>query len=480
MDPDSNPQYLWDYIMPPKRTHNTSSVDQVQATIARPLFELPGGDLYAAVGYAYRKEKLTAPSANGFQQDPYQRYLSLNPVAASGSRDVNSVFFEIDAPIADMLNVNIAGRYDDYSSGQDNFSPKFGVQFQPIDQVTLRGTYSEGFRIASFNEAFGEPTTGYVTTAIDASTPEGAAFLAAHGNNAYASGTYSYGLTATGNPSLDPEESKSYTVGVVFEPSRNISVTVDWWRIKVEKLISGADYGDVLDQYYQNNGVVDVEGISVIPAAIDPDYPNALPLIGFIQYSYQNVDSEIAEGIDVGVNLTHEFGSVLWNTHLELSYLSELSKTIGGVKQNYEGTLSPCDVTSCSGAPDWRATWVNSVEWEDFTFALTANYTGDYSNASIDYGGDTKDCEASIFGSVYAYDDGSPYRCNHKKYLDWDFSASYRFSEKLQVYLNVINVFDKTPSFDPAPAYFIYGFNPSWELNGWRGRYFRMGVRMDF
>jgi iron complex outermembrane receptor protein len=205
-----------------------------------------------------------------------------------------------------------------------------------------------------------------------------------------------------------------------------------------------------------------------------------LPLLGFIQYSYQNADSEIAEGIDLGVNIAHDFGSVIWGSHLELSYLSELSKTQGGVKNNYEGTLSPCDVTSCSGAPDWRATWVNSIQWQDLTLALTANYTGDYSNVSVDYGGDKNDCEASLYASVYAYDDGTPYRCTHKEYLDFDFTASYSFSEKVSIWANVINVFDKTPSFDPAPAYFLYGFNPAWELNGWRGRFFRVGVSLEF
>ena len=70
--------------------------------------------------------------------------------------------------------------------------------------------------------------------------------------------------------------------------------------------------------------------------------------------------------------------------------------------------------------------------------------------------------------------------CNHDAWIDWDFSATYRYNDKIQVYANVVNVFDQEPQFDPAPAYFLYGFNPAWELDGWRGRYFRVGLKYDF
>lgn len=480
IDPRQNSQALWDYVMPSVMTHNTSTVDQLQATISRPLFDMSGGEVIGALGIAYREESLNAPSANGPKDDPYDRYLGVNSVSANGSRDVKSVFFEIDAPVAETFNVNLSGRFDDYSTGQSNFSPKIGFQFQPSDMIKLRGTYSEGFRIPSFNEAFGAPTTGYVSTQIDDTTPEGAAFVAAHGGNAYATGTYSYGLTAIGNEDLDPEESKAYTAGIVFEPVDGLSLTLDYWHIKVDGLISGADYSDVLPQYYQNNGNVNIAGITVLPASPDPEYPNALPLIGFIQYPYQNVDSEVASGFDLGANFSHEFGNVLWSSNLELAQLNELTKTIGGEKQEYAGTLSPCDVTSCSGAPDLRATWINSLIWQDLTLALTANYTGSYDNASIDYGGVKGDCEASAWASTYNYDDDTPYKCTHDAYLDFDFTATYDFGEGIQLFANVLNVFDTEPDFDPTSTYYLYGFNPAWELNGWRGRYFRLGLKVDF
>src|SRR3546814_10623187 len=97
----------------------------------------------------------------------FYRYFSIHSVGTAGSRNVNSAVLEVSAPIVEQFEVNVSGRYDDYSTGQSNFSPKVGFKFTPIPQVALRGTFSKGFRIPSFNESFGLPTTGYVTRTVD-------------------------------------------------------------------------------------------------------------------------------------------------------------------------------------------------------------------------------------------------------------------------------------------------------------------------
>ena len=70
-----------------------------------------------------------------------------------------------------MLELIASGRYDEYSTGQSNFSPKFGFKFTPVEQLAVRGTWSKGFRIPSFNESFGLPTTGYVNRTVDCAQP---------------------------------------------------------------------------------------------------------------------------------------------------------------------------------------------------------------------------------------------------------------------------------------------------------------------
>jgi len=481
---EANGEDVWDYISPLNSTTSTSKLWQVQGTLAKELFELPGGPLQAAVGGVYRQESIDAPSGNpGTLGNQYDRYYSINAVGTAGSRNVWSGFFEVNAPIVESFELNFSGRYDDYSTGQSNFSPKVGAKFTPIPEIAIRGTYSQGFRIPSFNESFGLPTTGYVTRTVNCG--DFAAFCNAHGNNAYATGQYSLGLTQVGNPNLDPEESEAFTAGVIIEPMRNVSFTVDFWHITVENLITGVTSTAAAEAaYYANNGVVNIPGITVLPGQPDPAFPNALPLIGFIQSSYTNQDEQTVSGLDFGVNASFEVTpDITFRTVADASWLMKYQlKTDAGDVLNYEGTLSPCNITSCSGSPEWRASWQNSVDIGETTLSLTAYYTDGYDTASIDFGGIEGDCafNAANHVSTTTYEDGTPVNCTQPAQWNVDFNARHTINDRYTIYLDVLNVFDIDAKFDPSAAYGLFGFNPAWGGPNIMGRYFRLGAKVDF
>lgn len=483
VQPWLNSQEVRDYVAPRSVKSSTSDLWQVQGILGKDLFELPGGALQAAVGVAYRHESINDPSANPENlAHPYDRYYGINAVGAVGSRNVRSAFYEVSAPVVDSLELTATGRYDDYSSGQKNFSPKFGVTFKPVPQVLLRGTWSKGFRIPSFNEAFGLPTTGYTTLSIDCT--EFAAFCAAHNNNNYATGQYSLGRTSVGNPALDPEKSTSYTLGAVFEPIRNFSVTVDYFNIKVKDVIGNisAEDQEAALAAYLNNGTTDaVDGITVVPGVADSQFPNARPLPGFVQFSFQNADEERVSGLDFGMDFRHDFGDVQFRSNLDASYLIkyEVVRKSGAVER-YDGSLSPCDYTSCSGSPKWRGTWSNTLTVGKLATTLTAYYTDGYDLASVDYGGVKGDCEESIGASVVTYPDGTPIKCKVGAQWNFDLAMNLKVNDKMSLYANVLNVFDIKPKYDPSAAYSIFQYNPAWGQANAIGRYFRIGAKVDF
>ena len=483
-NPAATPQDVWDYIQPQSSEVSTSKLWQLQGSLAKDLMDLAGGPLQAAIGASYREESINAPSANGANLSaPAQRYFSINAVGTAGARNVKSGFFEVSAPVLTNLEFSGSGRYDRYSTGQSNFSPKLGFKFKPVDMLAVRGTWSKGFRIPSFNEAFGLPTTGYVTRLVNCTTY--AAFCAAHGNNAYATGTYSLGLTQTGNPSLDPEKSTSYTAGIVLEPMQDLSFTLDYWHIKVKGLITGVtDTSAVEAAYYANGGVVNIPGFNVVPGTPDTAFPNALPVLGFVETSYTNQDQEVVSGIDLGANWALSLGGgwKMRNT-LDVSYLSKYNlKTDAGDLLKYAGTLSPCNITSCSGAPKWRASLQSSFEYGDTTASITTYYTGVYDTASVDFGGVPGDCQgnADIASSTIAYVDGSPVQCGSKPTWNADLTIRHKLNDKVTIYADVLNFLDLKAPFDPAAAYGLFNFNPAWAGPNILGRYFRVGAKANF
>lgn len=484
-DPLATPQEVWDYISPTNEVYSPSRLWMVTGNVARDITELAGGPLQAAVGVAYREESIEAPSGNPANDSaPYERYYSVNAVGTAGSRDVTSAFFEVDAPVLESLDLIASGRYDDYSSGQTNFSPKVGFKFSPIDSVSFRGTWSQGFRIPSFNESFGLPTTGYVTREVNCA--EFADFCAAHGGNAYATTPYSLGLTQTGDPALDPEESESFTAGVIWQATDTLSLTVDYWNIQIDGLIAGVtSTEEAEDQYYANNGVVNIPGITVVPATPDPAFPNALPLLGFIESSYSNQDSQEVSGIDFAANISEiPLGTVGWSSRLTLSYLGKYQLTTQeGEVLNYEGTLSPCNITSCSGAPEVRGSWQNTFRFGDKTTAsLTMYYNSGLDTASIDFGGVEGDCQgnAAIASSTAAYVDGTPSVCEADAQWNVDMTVSHQWTDTVKLYIDIMNVLDIEPEFNPSAAYGLYGFNPAWAGPNIMGRYIRIGTKLDF
>ena len=492
VDQTANSQATLDSIAPPVTNVSTSKLTEITGTIGRDFAQLPGGALNVAVGASYRTESITNPSANPINTlDPINRYESVNAVSASGKRNVWAGYYSVDVPAFTGFDFKAEGRYDHYSNGLGSaFSPKFELQYKPISAIKLRATYSRGFRVPSFNEVdtSGVPTTGYITSTINCTTY--AAFCAAHATNkAYYQGSYSYGLSSVGNTQLKPEKSASWTAGLVVTPTNQLTLTADYWYTKIKQIIIPSTQNPAfINQYYLNNGAVTVpagSGISLIPGIPDPSNPGALPLLGFYQAPYINSSSEVGSGIDLSatmrVPLNHSGLRLI--SALSGSYLGQLTlKDPNLGTQKYAGTLSPCNITSCSGAPRWRGQWQNTLDFSGrASISATAYYTSGYSDISTDTGGIIGDCIASAEnGSMsQTFNDGSPIRCHIKGTWDVDLTAQIKLFHSVTLYGNVLNVFNTKPPYDPNAAYGIYQFNPAWADKNFIGRYFRIGARFD-
>lgn len=474
VNPSLNSAAINNYLTPENITDASSDLYQAQFTVGKALFDLPGGPLQVGVGGSIFYEAVNAPSANPDINGPTQRYFTINAFGTEGNRTVTSAFGEIKAPVFDQLELTAAGRYDHYSSGQSNFSPKFGAKFTPFRQLTLRGTYSRGFRIPSFAEANALPTTGYVTQQISAIP---AAFLAQYGANCRPDNSagcptyltaYSIGQTTLASPNLQPEKSRSFTGGVVFEPLSNVTLTVDYYNIRKTGAITSPSSAPAIAAYYA--GAAIPAGYNVIADAPDVNTPNARPRIAFVESQLINSDTIKSEGIDFGANTYFDIGAFKWTSNLNASLILELSTTFpGGRRETYVDTLGNFNLTAGSGTFRWRGNWANTFEYDKVALTGTVNYTSGYDLSAMDQGDAYADC-----GQAPGYTG-----CRVKSYITFDMNASVAVTDKFTFYVNALNLFDRLPDVDPV-TYGAHLYNAVQGGNGIFGRSFRAGAKFGF
>ena len=474
INPAANSQAVLDYLMPTSIANSTSDMVQVQGIVTGALMDLPGGPLQLGAGVSFRYEAIDSPSQNSDINGGTERYYRLNGFALKGSRRVYSAYAELLAPIFDQLEVNVSGRYDRYSGGIDNFSPKIGVKVKPIQQVVLRGTYSKGFRIPSFGEANATfPTTGFATNTQNLFNDT---YLAQYGCSVatFAScpqyiRTGSYGQTSLANPDLKPEKSRSFTAGILVEPMRNVSFTVDYYNIKKTGAITTADNAPALQAYYAGQpipaGFNIIEDVPIAPG--DPRQPR----VAFVQSGFINANTIKSEGIDFGVNARVKLNdNITWTSSLEGSYILRLETEFpDGSVERYDGTLGNFNLTAGSGTPKWRGTWLNTLDFGKFSLTGTLNFFGGYDLSAMDQGTGYKDC---------GLNDGS-LPCRVDDYLTFDLNAQVKVNDKFTLYASMLNVFDELPPIDTV-TYGAHAYNPVQGGLGILGRYFNVGVKVNY
>jgi iron complex outermembrane receptor protein len=481
VDPSKNTAAVRNLVSPDRTTPSHSSLMSIDASITHKLFALPGGDAQLAVGVQARKEVLENNNQN-VRLDAY----GLSTASAFGKHTVKAAFFEVAAPVLDTLELNLSGRYDDYSEGFSHFSPKFGAKFTPIKQLAFRGTYSKGFRAPTFAESGPRSQyAGFVTT-----TPP-TAFQAAHGGstNPYAQ-AYSLGRGVAGNPDLKPETSRSFTLGSIYEPTRWLSFTADYYNVKKSDLItSGPDIGKATAAYYA--GANQAAGCAAVAAvgpgyscnvvdAPDPLFPAALPRVLIINVPYVNANYSITTGIDLAAtgkfNLTED---IKLTSRVEVTHVIKYDLHTGTAIQKYAGTLGPNDLSSGNGTPDWRGNWQNTLAFgEKYTLSATAYYVGKIKSVAQDQRTDVTCATGNQYNTGNTAM-GEKF-CNIKKFINVDLNGTAQIKDGIQLYGTVGNLFDARAPIAPGAYASAPNFLTTWHYAGLIGRTFKVGVRFEY
>ena len=288
---------------------------------------LPAGDVGLLVGIEYRDESIDDdrdPRLDGtinytdYEGDTYPLVadvLNSSPTAdVSGSRDVSSLFAEMQIPLTSTMDMQIALRNEDFSDYGDSTVGKVAVGWQAASWMSLRGSVSTAFRAPNIIQV-NEQTVVRSGTRYDR-----AAFrvneLQSVENVIDSDSRYGIQRMATGASGLVAEESDNTSFGVVFTPMDNLIVTIDTWTIEKDKTIGlfGRENQTVNDMLLRfANGINNCDTFAgdplVVREAADSDEAAGFAAAGvcpfgnikYIKNEYTNMALRTIEGTDVGI-----------------------------------------------------------------------------------------------------------------------------------------------------------------------------------
>jgi iron complex outermembrane receptor protein len=376
--------------------------------------ELDAGGVGFAFGGDFREEKLAQyPDAAGATGD----LIGSSPNAITrGQRKIAGVFAETKIPIlkntrgAYDLSLDLAVRHERFLTSDRNVTvPKIGVRWQPLDRtLTVRSTFSEGFREPSLYELYSTPTSGLtpITDPRNGSREPEQEF------------------TVRGNRNLDAEKTKSYNVGVIYSPeafAKGLTVGLDFWRIERDGTVE-ADPQTTVNNYFQNRPLEPGESVILLPSGP----------ISVVNSVFFNVGRTEIQGVDLDaayVIPTESMGRFEVST--SFTFLDSYKKA-----QTRLDPLSELVGTDVTGAgEDGYLEWKGKVnlDWtfKGFNVFVSASYLDGFEDLDTD---------------------GNPF--DVKSTWIFDAQVSYNFRSRFapwlsdtKVTLGARNLFDKDPPF---------------------------------
>ncbi|WP_051885049.1 TonB-dependent receptor plug domain-containing protein [Lysobacter antibioticus] len=446
-------------------THGHSSakswMNQAQFAVNGDLFDLPAGPVgFAAVleagsqGYRLSPDPLTFGPNKQYDQPGGTNQ-------GGGDRKRYAIGVEFKLPLFESLDLTTAGRfdrYDDDSRKEGNFTWNAGLEWRPIESLLLRGAYNTTFRAPDMHYLFATSGTGTQESADVASC-----IKRNQGPNCgSASVYYRHATSRTGNLKLDSETGKSWSAGLVWDATDNLSFSADYWRMTIDNQVRDFDIADILDLESQCiNGVPrrSSDRMQVAPGSstcssilsrvsrsspgtnafgvADPNYP--LGQVTSVRSGPINIAYREVAGVDVSAR--YKLPATAWGDFsFALNYTNQLKnneqRDPGAPMQENRDN----DVRTFARA---SASWSRGP-WNATLFANRIGHTnGDNYNRCAPVMPGQTSTECRMVGKL-------------KAPIYFNLTAGYQLTEQARVNLYIDNLFDEAEYKDPYKMFFIY------------------------
>ncbi|WP_372015589.1 TonB-dependent receptor plug domain-containing protein [Pseudoxanthomonas sp. 10H] len=413
-DPEGNDPDVLNEIRATTSRDGFYKQQEVYAQGTFDLFEMGGGTSVLALGTEYREDKY---------EDIYDAQSAAGNIGGSsgnssfGSRELTSFYGEWIFPITTQFEIDLAARYDDYSDFGDSTSPKVSFRYQPLDNLTLRASYGEGFRappltIINQLDAFSADSVVDRPTAIQLGV-------------APTTSIQINGLRVA-TPELQPEESSQWTAGVVWDATDWLNLSLDYYNIEIENQI----------RFYSAQTVINRENAGqFLPSHLFTTRDPGTDALIQVRAGYGNEGVINTDGFDFAARTQFDFGA--WGdlkNMLQVSYINSYEVASNYTTTEYIGT---------SDYPEWRASLVNTWTKGDWAFSWTVNAMAG-----------TEEYFTDLFETNYGYscqetvDAGYAFKCDYNAYVTHDLQVTYTAPWNGRITLGALNVTNKDPRLD--------------------------------
>ncbi|WP_163369527.1 TonB-dependent receptor plug domain-containing protein [Endozoicomonas acroporae] len=417
---ETNSAETLDKIRTSTTRKGTSELYFVDFNTTGSLFELPAGDAHLVVGGELRWEKgEDKPDA----QIKAENIHNFGGTGSKGSRNIQSVYSEMNIPIHETLEGIVAVRHEEYSDFGGTTNPTVKLRFQPMDEVMFRGSWGTGFRAPSIAEKFTERSSSFTsvkdTTRCDQYKAANPGDQNADGSKYCRAG--STNIISNANDKLGAETSESFNFGVVMQPADSLTLKADFWQVEIDDVITRLSPKHMVENESDYSEFIDRK-----PASSD-DLADGVTSgeIDSISTRMINVNSEMANGVDLEVKYSYDhYAYGAFGVNFRTSYLNELevNSQFEGVKE-YAGDFA---------YPRWKARLgLNWVWQQDHDFSLFTNYRHHYTDTTVNASSESADGEPLRISSLTTF----------------DLTYQYTGIKDLVLQVGAINLFDRDPGF---------------------------------
>jgi len=304
-------------------------------------YELAGGEIGYAVGVEYRKVELRdiqdRQSRAGNVKGPFGG-------DTIGEYNYQAAYAEIELPLTETFTLSAASRYDSYSMPDESqVSSSISAQWEASDDLKLRTSFSQGFRVASFTDISGDDAISYDD--VEDTTHCLSVPIEDRADSSLCRTAQQLVIYAS-NPNLEPETSEQYSLGLAYNVTQDIGLTLDYWKIQIENEVSQVSGQTVLREEAAGNLEAWGGDLYVIRDPEATDFREEIIEIGSKATNYIGRDTS---GIDLQISSKYdldEFGDL--NATFESTYIIDYNRKLTTTMPEY-------DYVGYYSRPEWRA-----------------------------------------------------------------------------------------------------------------------------